>query len=71
MLIVVPAPAALASPTLPMDDMETVPTDAEILPLKVLLPVSVKVPVPSLETPELPVPLILPLTRVFPLPVKV
>jgi len=64
-----PVPAALASPTLPIDDMEIVPEAMERLPLNVLLPVSVKVPVP-METPP-PLLLMSPLTRMLPLPAKV
>ena len=70
MLIVDPAPAALATPTLPMDDMETVPELAESVPLKVLLPESVKVPVPLMVNPP-PALLMLPLTLVLPAPPNV
>ena len=70
MLIVDPAPAALATPTLPMDDIETVPWVAERSPVKVLLPVSVKVPDPLIVNPP-PALLMLPLTIVLPAPVNV
>ena len=69
-MLMIPVPAALASPTLPIDDMETVPPLGARAPLKVLLPVSVKVP-PRMLTPPLPPLLILPLTRVLPDPAKV
>ena len=69
-MLMLPVPAALASPTLPIDDMETVPPVGAREPLNVLLPVSVKVP-PLILIPPLPPLLILPLTSVLPDPAKV
>ena len=70
MEIVDPAPAALVSPTLPMDDMETVPEEIPSVALNELLPVSVKVPVPLMVNPP-PALLMLPLTLVLPEPANV
>ena len=65
-----PAPAALVSPTLPMDDMETVPEEIPSVALNELLPVSVKVPVQLMVNPP-PALLMLPLTLVLPEPANV
>ena len=62
MLIVDPAPAALASPALPIDDIVTVPASTKRFPVNVLVPVSVNLTVLLLDLIE-PLPLTLPLTR--------
>lgn len=66
-LIVDPAPAALASPALPIDDIVTVPASTKRFPLNVLAPLSVKLTLALLDLIE-PLPLTLPLTRWLPAP---
>ncbi len=69
-LIVDPAPAALASPALPIDDIVTVPASTTRFPLNVLVPLSVKLTLGALALID-PLPLTLPLTRWLPAPPNV